>query len=383
MTSAARHFAISCPTAVHFGTGRSADLPDLLGPGSARILFVQGGSGRAAAPVLATLRRAGYDITVISCGGEPGIGDVNAALAGLDPPTHVIACGGGAVLDMGKALAALAEHGLTLPEDFADLPPLPARRDISLIALPTTAGTGAEVTANAVIDVPAKGAKISLRGAALIPDIAVVDPALAQSAPASVTLASGLDAVTQVIESYTSNAATPFTTALCGPAIPLGLRALRGVVDAADDPTAWEDMCWTSLSSGLALANSGLGAAHGLASVLGARLGAPHGALCGRLLVPTLRTNLAHADAVPEVRDRIRYCIAAIDAAFPPAAGMGPLSGFEQWMNDRGLPRLSAHGLALGHIEDLAAQGSAASSSRKNAVPLPAEGYVAILSDAF
>lgn len=377
-----RHFGISCPTAVHFGAGRAADLPGLLPDAPARILFVQGASGQAAAGVLAALRGAGHDVTLVCCPGEPSVETVNAALAKLDHPTHVIACGGGAVLDMGKALAALAEHGLTLPADFATLPPLTARQNIRLIALPTTAGTGAEVTANAVIDVPAMGAKISIRGAALIPDIALVDPELAQSAPVSVALASGLDAVTQVIESYTSSAATPFSMALCRPAIPLGLVALRQVIETPDIK-AWEDMCWTSLSSGLALANSGLGAAHGLASVLGAQLGAPHGALCGRLLIPTLRVNHEYSREDPEVQDRIAYCLQAVADAFAPVRTNDLLSGFESWVNAKGLPRLSDLGLSEDRIAALAELGSKASSSQKNAVPLPVRAYEAILRSAF
>jgi len=375
------HFGISCPTSVHFGAGKATDLPGLLPDAPARILFVQGASGHAAAGVLAALRAAGHDITLVSCSGEPSVDAVNAALAQLDDPTHVIACGGGAVIDMGKALAALAEHGLTLPMDFATLPPLTARRNIRLLVLPTTAGTGAEVTANAVIDVPAKGAKISIRGAALIPDIAVIDPLLAQTAPAGVVLASGLDAVTQVIESYTSCAATPFSMALCRPAIPLGLAALRQVIETPDIG-AWENMCWTSLSSGLALANSGLGAAHGLASVLGAQLGAPHGALCGRLLIPTLRVNLEYSRETPEIQDRITYCLQAISDAFAPATA-DPLTGFEAWVNAKGLPRLSEMGLSQDRIAALAELGSKASSSQKNAVPLPVQAYEAILQEAF
>ncbi|APE45750.1 hypothetical protein BOO69_19220 (plasmid) [Sulfitobacter alexandrii] len=381
MFPAAQPFGISCPTSIHFGTGRARDLPALVGQEATRILLVQGGSGLAAQPVLAALRGAGHDVSIISCPGEPDLDGVNAALSKMDGPTHVIACGGGAVLDMGKALAALGEHGVDLPEDFDRLPPLTARRTIRLIAVPTTAGTGAEVTANAVIDVPSKRAKISIRGPALVPDIAVVDPALAQSAPAAVTLASGLDAVTQVIESYTSSAATPFTSALCRPVIPLGLRALRCVTDAPDD-AAWSDMCWTSLSSGIALANSGLGAAHGLASILGAQLGAAHGALCGRLLLPTLRTNRAHAVTGSEARTRIDHCISEIEAAFPSSPGAEPLSGFGTWMNGKGLPGLSALGLKGDRITELADLGRAASSSRKNAVDLPSTAYAKILQDA-
>lgn len=375
-------FNISCPTAVRFGLGRATEVATLLPDTPVHVVFVQGASGRAAAPVLAAVRSAGHDVTIVSCLNEPSIDSINAALSGLTDASHVIACGGGAVLDMGKALAALLEMGLTLPDDFAALPPLVERTKVSLIAMPTTAGTGAEVTANVVIDVPAKRAKISIRGPGLIPDVAIIDPALAQSAPPLVALQSGLDAVTQVIESYTSNAATPFSRALCQPAIGLGLRALRSIIED-NNISAWQNMCWVSLSSGLALANSGLGAAHGLASVLGGQLGAPHGALCGRLLIPTLRMNHQRSVSEQIVHDRITECLTDICAVFPPSRPSDLLSGFEDWTEAHALPRLSDFGMRADQISGLAARGQSASSSQKNAVVLDVADYVTILQDAY
>lgn len=374
-------FAISCPTAIRFGAGCAADIVGLLPDSPTRIVFVQGASGRAGSTVLADLRRAGHEATVVSCPEEPSVDTVNKALQKIGAPKHVIACGGGSVLDMGKALAALIDMGCALPDDFSDLPTNVARSKVRMIAVPTTAGTGAEVTANAVIDVPEKGAKISIRGPALIPDIAIIDPVLAQTAPPSVALSSGLDALTQVIESYTSSAATPFSMALCRPAIPLGLNALRSVM-GDDTLTAWQDMCWVSLSSGLALANSGLGAAHGLASVLGAQLGAPHGAVCGRLLIPTLRMNFRRSDENPIAQSRLSDCMTDIATAFPPTDQADQLSGFDDWITAQNLPRLADFRMTPDRIVRFAGLGKNASSSQKNAVPLTAEDYADILQQS-
>ena len=172
----------------------------------------------------------------------------------------VIALGGGAVIDAGKALAALVpatrpvlDHlevvGQGLPLDASPLP---------FAALPTTAGTGSEVTRNAVIAVPDARRKVSLRDARMVTRIAVVDPGLTDGCPRGVTLASGLDAITQVIEPYISTRANPLTDALTLPRVALALRALDRLMQA-EDAAARDEMALTSLCGGLALANAGLG----------------------------------------------------------------------------------------------------------------------------
>ncbi|MDW4551149.1 iron-containing alcohol dehydrogenase [Defluviimonas sp. D31] len=379
-------FSIACPTRIRFGPGTHRELQDLLPPDVRSIAFVQGFSGTAAAPVLNGLRERGLDPVVLRCAGEPTVGSVNAACEALNGavPDAVVACGGGSVIDTGKALSFLLSHDLRLDEDFetldARLLSAPAR--VPCIAIPTTAGTGAEVTANAVLDVPSRAAKISLRGRAVAPDLAIVDPELMRSAPVQVKLYAGLDAVTQVIEAYVSAARTPFSDALSRPAIATGLDSLRRVIET-DSPQAMRDLAWVSLSSGLALANGGLGAAHGLASVLGARSSAPHGALCGRLLLPVLRCNHALAASGTDVQRRLAECVGLISRAFPSEDGADPLSGLERWMDLQGLPRLSDWSFRLTSLGDLADAAVTASSSRKNAVPLTADDLNKVLKDAF
>ena len=166
----------------------------------------------------------------------------------------------------------------------------PALADpLPCVAVPTTAGTGAEATSNAVIGVPGRGLKISLRDPRMVPDLAVVDPALCDGLPRALTLATGLDALTQLIESYLSCRATPLTDALCRGMIGPAAAALRALM-RAEDPAARDTLSKASYLSGLALANSGLGVVHGLAAVIGSRGGA-HGAICGRLLPAALQVN--------------------------------------------------------------------------------------------
>jgi alcohol dehydrogenase class IV len=212
-------------------------------------------------------------------------------------PDWVAALGGGAAIDLGKALAALIpapdgpmEHlevvGKGLP---LKVPPLP------FIAIPTTAGTGAEVTRNAVIGLPDHGRKVSLRDERMVARVAIVDPALTDGCPRGVTLASGLDAVTQVIEPFVSVKATPYTDALARPAIATGMAALMRLMQG-EDPEARDRLAWVSLCGGLALSNGGLGAVHGFAGVIGGMTGAMgrSAARCwGRCWLRTLRRRQA------------------------------------------------------------------------------------------
>lgn len=378
-------FTVSCPTRIEFGAGASTALVTHLPRGARTVAVLTGANGTVAEPIMGDLRQAGIEVLQVRCGTEPSVGSISAVLAKLadSRPEALVACGGGSVIDTGKLVAFLLSHSLEMDDDFdrfdQALLSEPAR--ILCIAIPTTAGTGAEVTANSVISVPSKGAKISMRGRALNPGVALVDPSLMSGAPAQVILRSGLDAVTQVIESYTSNAATPFSDALCLPSIGKGLSALANVVDTGD-AKSWGDLAWVSLSSGIALANSGLGAAHGLAAVIGGQYHAPHGALCGRLLIPVMRRNIAHADPRSIAGQRLAECATLISDRFQPAGGGDKLSGFEAWMNAHNLPRLSSWGVTREALDALARDGMAASSSKKNAVILGHEDFIRILEDS-
>ncbi|MCG7495088.1 iron-containing alcohol dehydrogenase [Thalassobius sp. Cn5-15] len=380
-------FHINTPTAVQFGAGVVTMLHSVLPDPAGTVLLVRGSSEAQAAPVIADLAAQGIPLQQIAVTAEPSVASVNAAFAAVSDTRFgaIIACGGGSVLDTAKALRFCLEWGRALPDNIAMVDPAALQRDpaLALIAIPTTAGTGAEVTSNAVLGVWRAGgaAKLSLRGRGLFPSVALVDPDLLATTPKSVALGSGLDAVTQTIEAYTSSYATPFTAALSEPNLRLGARALRRIIEGPD-PEAWQHIAWVSLSSGLALANGGLGAAHGLAAVLGARLKAPHGLLCGRLLAPVLIQNRSKVQIGSDVFTRIENSIEALAEVFPKTGGRNELSGFETWLRLHRVPRLCDFGLTPADFAAVAESAVYASSSTKNAVPLEIPDFIHILEAA-
>lgn len=360
-------FGITQPGRILFGRGEAAKAPGLIRAFGARGVIVHGASPARGAWLSDDL---GPDALALRCAGEPTLGDLETALiaARAHRPDWVVAIGGGAALDLGKALAALIpapdgpmEHlevvgkGLPLTAD-----PLP------FIALPTTAGTGAEVTKNAVIGLPDLGRKVSLRDDRMVARLAIVDPALTDGCPKAVTLASGLDAVTQVIEPYVSAKATPYTDALARPAIGEGMQALMRLLQG-EDPEARDRMAWVSLCGGLALANAGLGAVHGFAGVIGGMTGAAHGAICGALLGPVLAAN--RDAATGPARDRLDEVCTVLAEVLRSSAAEAP-SALQAWAWAEGLPGLAALGVTEDLHAEIVAAAKGASSIKGNPVAL-------------
>jgi alcohol dehydrogenase class IV len=367
-------FGITAPGRILFGRGEAAKAPALIRAFGPRGVVVHGANPKRADWLVQAL---GPDVLPLPCAGEPTLDDLEAALvpSRRHRPAWVAALGGGAALDFGKALAALIPapdgpmahlevvgHGLPLA-----LPPLP------FIALPTTAGTGAEVTKNAVIAV--SGRKVSLRDDRMVARLAIVDPALTDHCPGSVTLASGLDAVTQVIEPFVSVKATPFSDALSRPEIGIGMQALMRLMEG-EDPDARDRMAWVSLSGGLALANAGLGAVHGLAGVIGGMTGAAHGAICGALLGPVLAANRAAASGA--ARARLDEVCAILAEVLGSTARDAP-TALQAWAQAAGLPELQALGVAPETHAEIASAALAASSMKGNPVLLDAADLRKIL----
>ena len=360
-------FGITAPGRILFGRGEAAKAPTILRGFGARGVIVHGASAARAAWLVGAM---GPEVLALACPGEPTLDDLLAALQAVKGyrPDWVAALGGGAALDMGKALAALIpapdgpmQHlevvGNGLPLVAAPLP---------FIAIPTTAGTGAEVTRNAVIGLPEHGRKVSLRDERMVARVAIVDPALTDGCPGAVTLASGLDAVTQVIEPYVSNKATPFTDALARPAIGLGMAALMRLMEA-EDPGARDRLAWVSLCGGLALSNSGLGAVHGLAGVIGGMTGAAHGAICGALLGPVLAANLAAAEG--EALRRLAKVCEILSGVLGCSADAAP-GALQGWARGAGLPGLAALGVTPETHAEIVTASLSASSMKGNPVPL-------------
>ena len=362
--------AVAMPPRILFGRGEAARAAGLIRAFGPRGVIVHGATASRAAWLIEALQGQGADVLGLTCGNEPSLPMLEAALATARPfkADWVAALGGGAALDLGKALAALLpapggpmDHlevvgkGLPLAE-----PPLP------FIALPTTAGTGAEATKNAVIGLPDHGRKVSLRDDRMLARLAIVDPALTDYSPRAVTLASGLDAITQVIEPFVSVKATPFTDAIAAPAIPRGLEALHRLM-AGEDQAARDDLAWVSLSGGIALANAGLGAVHGLAGVIGGLVPAPHGAICGALLGPILRLN--RAQAAGDTAVRLDAVFGHVAATLGGGAARAPET-LAAWARDAGLPTLGALGLPSDLHEQVAREAMSSSSMKGNPVDL-------------
>ncbi|MCB1329833.1 MAG: iron-containing alcohol dehydrogenase [Maritimibacter sp.] len=373
-------FTFATAGQIRFGRGTAEDgaAAAVLGFGP-KVALVHGATDTRARWLIDALHEAGAQVQTLACPGEPTLAALDAARAALqaDPPDVVVALGGGAVIDLAKALAALVpstrpalDHlevvGRGLPLEAAPLP---------VVALPTTAGTGAEVTRNAVIGLPDQGVKVSLRDPRMYPDVAIVDSSLMQDAPKAVVLAAGLDAVTQVIEPYVCARANPMTDALARAAIPQGLRALKAVVEGGT-PDDWDAMAWTSLAGGLALANAGLGAVHGLAGVIGGVTGAAHGAICGALLVPVIAANRTAAAPDSETHARLDWVAGEIAHVF------GSLDGLARWAQSHGLQRLTTLGVAPALRPEIAAKAQAASSMAANPVPLPDAALIEIMAAA-
>ncbi len=376
-------FDIALPGRITFGRGVARTAAGLAAGFGPRGVLVHGRSAARAEWLVADLRAQGLTVMTLACPGEPTLDMLQDALETVAQgarPDWVMALGGGAAIDLGKALAALVpapggamDHlevvgrGLPLAAD-----PLP------FIALPTTAGTGAEATRNAVIGLPDHGRKVSLRDARMLPRVALVDPVLTDGCPRSVTLASGLDAVVQVIEPYLSCHATPFTDAITRPAIGQGLRALARLMDG-EDPAARDAMAWVSVTGGVALANAGLGAVHGLAGVIGGVSPAPHGAICGALAGPVLAANRARATGDTATR------IAEVCAIIAGVLGGNPDAAphtLGDWARAAGLPGLTAQGLDPARHRDVAEAALASSSMKGNPVALDVPALLGCLAAA-
>ena len=367
-------FGFATATSVRFGRGAARLAAEQIAKKNAPVMLVTGANPSRADWLAAELKGQGCAVTSLAVDGEP---DVATVLRGVELArdcgvTMVVAHGGGAALDAGKAVAALClaqcpieDHlevvgkGLALESD-----PLP------FFAFATTAGTGAEVTCNSVIFVPGHQRKVSLRDPRMLADIAVADPSLTDGCPRSVTLASGLDAITQVIEPYICARANVLTDSLCRDAIPKGLAALARLM-AAEDRDARDTMAWVSLCGGLALSNAGLGVVHALAGPLGGLAGVSHGVLCGALLPHGLAANQAKAtDAA------LRSKLEEVQGWVAQALGGRPEDAFGQlasWSRRQGLPSLGELGVSA-QIRQQAAQAAGSSSSmRANPVTLDAD----------
>ncbi|MEZ4861540.1 MAG: iron-containing alcohol dehydrogenase [Caldilineaceae bacterium] len=381
-------FEFATATRIVFGVGALAQV----GPAAAKMgshaLVVTGRHHERAAPLLAQLDAQGIAHTLYAIPAEPTIQLVRTGVD-LARDAHcdlVISLGGGSAIDGGKAIAALCTNPGE-PLDYLEVigggkaltqAPLP------FIAIPTTAGTGAEVTRNAVLAAPEQQVKVSLRSPLMLPDLALVDPALTYAMPPALTAATGLDALTQLIEPFVSPLANPLTDALCREGIQRAARALRRAYHHGDDTAAREEMALASLLGGLALANAKLGAVHGFAGPLGGIYSAPHGALCGRLLPLVTAVNLRalHARA-PESPALTRYQeVAQLLTGKATATAEDGVAWLNELAAELALPGLAHYGLQAEQLGAVIAPSQRSSSMAGNPIVLTAAELHEILVQA-
>jgi alcohol dehydrogenase class IV len=315
---------------------------------------------------------------VFGVAAEPSIERVRAAVtllaeAGCDA---VLGFGGGSALDVAKAVAVLATSG-TDPIDHLEV--IGAGRPIEqpglpCVAVPTTAGTGSEVTRNSVLS--GGGVKASLRSPLMLPRVALVDPDLLAGVPKTTIAASGMDALSQLIEPLLSRRANPFTDALARDGIRRSARSLhRAYREGMEDPGVREDLALASLFGGMCLANSGLGAVHGLAAAAGARLSAPHGAVCAAVLAATMDVNLrALRGRAPDhpALDRISE-VATLLTGQPDAPPEDAIAWLRRLTAALSIPGLASYGLDQNEIAPVVMAAQKASSMRGNAIDLSDE----------
>lgn len=369
-------FDLAVPGDIRFGAGRVSEVPGALADlGASRVLVVTGRTTSRADAIRWALNEANTSSVVFGVTSEPSIERVRAAVdllleTGCDA---VLGFGGGSPLDVAKAVAVLATSG-TDPLEHLEV--IGAGRPIErpglpCIAVPTTAGTGSEVTRNSVLS--GSGVKASLRSPLLLPKVALVDPDLLVGVPKPTIAASGMDALSQLIEPLLSQRANPFTDALAREGIRRSARSLRRAYeDGMEDPGVREDLAMASLFSGICLANSGLGAVHGLAAAAGARLSAPHGAVCAAVLAAAIDVNLrALRDRAPDHQAVQRITeVATLFTGRPDATAEDAISWLQELTAVLSIPGLASYGLAEAEIDAVVAAAQKASSMRGNPIDL-------------
>jgi alcohol dehydrogenase class IV len=381
-------FEFATATRIIFGGGTIDEVPALAAGMGSSAFVITGRTTDRAQPLLEQLNKQDIKCITFSVSGEPTTTMVKAAVeqARQAKSDLVIGIGGGSVLDTGKAVAAMLTNAGEL-EDYLEVvgrgqpltePPAP------YIAIPTTAGTGAEVTRNSVLAVPEHHVKVSMRSPLMLPRLAVVDPTLTHSMPPSITASTGLDALTQLIEVYVSNKANPVTDGICREGLTRAARSLREAYEDGSNTAAREDMALASLLGGLALANSKLGAVHGFAGPLGGMLSAPHGVICAKLLPYVMETNVkALQDRAADSPAVARYDeLAQILTARADARANNGVTWIQDLCKTLQVPPLAEFRLKEQDVPAAVAKAQKSSSMKGNPITLTADELTEILKKA-
>ena len=381
-------FEFATATRIIFGPGTVKDTGSIAGEMGRRAFVLTSSSVERAKPLIGQLKGTGISVTQFSIPGEP---TTQLALAAVEEARRqicdmVIGMGGGSVLDTGKVVAALltnSGHLMDYLEIIGKGQPL-KQKSAPFIAIPTTAGTGTEVTSNAVLDSPEHRVKVSMRSPNMLPDLALIDPELTYSMPCRTTAVTGLDAFTQLLEAFVSVHANPLTDGICREGLQRAARSLKRVYLDGNDVAARRDMCLASLFGGLALANAKLGAVHGFAGPLGGMYHAAHGALCAGLLPFVMATNIkALQSRAPDSPALDRYDeVARLVTGLPAARAADGIAWVRDLYQQLEVKPLAAHGIEMKDFTDIVAKASNASSMRGNPIELTEEELLEILHQA-
>jgi alcohol dehydrogenase class IV len=369
-------FEFATATRIYFGAGSLKDAGKLAANFGQRVLVVTGNNPSRADALLELLKTENLQTEVFVVSGEPTIAAAQEGLAlARDFGAQVIiGFGGGSAIDMGKALAALTTNGGE-PLDYLEVigrgKPL-SQPSLPYIAIPTTAGTGAEVTANAVLAALDQQVKVSLRSPTMLPKAAIIDPLLTIDLPQNVTAYTGMDALTQVLEPFVSNKANPITDALCREGLKCASRSLHRAFEYPQDAAAREDMALAALMGGMALANAKLGAVHGFAAPIGGMFDAPHGAICAALLTPVTQVNIrALRERDPNSETLRRYEeVAQIFARRSDATADDGVIWLSELAAALNIQPLREFGIGQGDIEPIVEKAAVASSMQGNPIKL-------------
>ncbi|TET86134.1 MAG: iron-containing alcohol dehydrogenase [Desulfobacteraceae bacterium] len=380
-------FEFATASRIIFGQGTVKEVAPMASKMGNCALLVTGRNVERAGPLSGSLKNTGMKIVTFSVSDEPTIELTieGVELARQNASDIVIGMGGGSVIDTAKAIAAL----LTNSGDITDYlevigrgKPL-SRPSAPCIAIPTTAGTGAEVTKNAVLTSQEHKVKVSLRSPTMLPDLAIVDPELTYSMPPSLTASTGLDALTQVLEPFVSVKSNPLTDTICIEGLKRAARSLHRAFKEGRDTRSREDMSIVSLFGGLTLANSKLGAVHGIAGPMGGMFPVPHGVICARLLPFVVEVNVRALQRHNSQQYLLRYDqVAQVLTGKSNAKAEEGIARIHDLCDALDIPGLSDFGITEDHFPDLIARSKKASSMKGNPVNLTDEELTEILQKA-
>jgi alcohol dehydrogenase class IV len=380
-------FGFATAKAIFFGKGVVSNLPELLKPYGRKVLLVTGYDVSRHNRILEHLIGSGIKFAHFKVTSEPEISTIEEGiLHAREKECGVVAAiGGGSVIDAAKAIAALVPNPGEVTEylEIIGIGRKPEYKPLPFFAVPTTSGTGSEVTKNAVIKSADEKVKVSLRFNDMFPSVALIDPLLSLSMPPSLTASSGLDALTHLIESYVSNQTNPMVDMLCLEGLKRISKSLVAAWSNGTDSDAREDMAFASMLGGMALANRKLGAIHGFAGPIGGMYNISHGVVCASLMPATIEMNFRKIKESNQPDKLSRYeNVARIMTQNPNAT----ISGLVDWTNQINrkfdIPGLNRLGIHPSEYDSIADKAQHSSSMKGNPVTLSQTDLINILKNS-